>query len=1041
MGRSTLAEALLQEVRGAETGQATHAGMMFQCQRGDLPFVIWHRVLCWLLEEVGAADANSLAWLLGADHLGDGPPDLLACHVGGIAAMRYSGRDKTEMLQGLYADIISDAMLVAPLYIALDDVHRLGEEDLATLCGIATRLNTQRPTRPDTMRDWRSVLLCTTSRPIIFEPCHEGAPQALHSMEGVVHLQLGQLEKPEVLELAKLTLDCQSLDNFVAATIMTRCDCTPLHVVDLCKWLKREEMVEGGQLTSKATRKELRNLVPRGMTAIVQARVDQLPTSIGIVLRCASVLGFKFNAGVLHTMLPCGVGGDAEMLDYQLHALQEAQLIAPAVWRDYDRIRGKADATWEFSNVLHRDVVYSSLPHSHRRALHGKAAEALREQLSEAHGALSERQALRALVHHMQRAVRSGGGCAPSKRGSEQEREVLLLADTLIRAAKVSHSLGIYKEAFQYWFQVLDLLYEENTITGGTSCMLLMKESEAVDHVQNTITAVMLFDRDLIRALFLDHHAKLEELSARQEELMTAISETRNGAPDSAATFSAGSTLPLSTRVEATAVYQPFVEEMIANMGYMKPETWRRAIKEFYMGLPGWTAIETAYRGSLVIIVLQDSLPCWRFADLSETVYRSFQQAGSPYSMTEVGGYSIMIGIGMGLLNRICQGVVGGPSEEAANGVFEALEAAKCGFLAAYWECLEATWEPMGSPRVQRVRAQRVAAGSPMPPWMAKPECMDELHLAESAAGKLHGDPADSCDGGPSEGETLAALREHLAGANAAAQKSAITFALPLPRACVAGFCVRHGCALLFSGAAGALPSCSIAQLEVLCCALSCCLAEWADNGCNVHGEFTYFPATMMLGRTILHLLQWVLVSADCRKELPEAVTLLQGLHDWYPPESAGPHADGLRAVIGGLLLTQRIGVGRGELMPATIPATMVLARLLAGQSGYLTQHNPAIVVVVPVSLPATLQSGLDTSLPVEVRRVRLGSRAARQVALQHLTDFLQSVKVQGKQLDPDTVRSPSDMADSHSLWEAVNLHRELTKQHGTATNDMASVC
>lgn len=76
------------------------------------------------------------------------------------------------------------------------------------------------------------------------------------------------------------------------------------------------------------------------------------------------------------------------------------------------------------------------------------------------------------------------------------------------------------------------------------------------------------------------HAYRLEELSARQEELMTAISETRNGAPDSAATFSAGSTLPLSTRVEATAVYQPFVEEMIANMGYMKPETWRRAIKE-----------------------------------------------------------------------------------------------------------------------------------------------------------------------------------------------------------------------------------------------------------------------------------------------------------------------------------------------------------------------------------------------------------------------------------------------------------------------------
>lgn len=64
LGRSTLAEGLLQEVRSDKSRQATHAGMMFQCQRGDSPFVIWHSVLCWLLEQEGASDTEALAWLL-----------------------------------------------------------------------------------------------------------------------------------------------------------------------------------------------------------------------------------------------------------------------------------------------------------------------------------------------------------------------------------------------------------------------------------------------------------------------------------------------------------------------------------------------------------------------------------------------------------------------------------------------------------------------------------------------------------------------------------------------------------------------------------------------------------------------------------------------------------------------------------------------------------------------------------------------------------------------------------------------------------------
>jgi len=775
--------------------------------------------------------------------------------------------------------------------------------------------------------------------------------------------------------------------------------------------------------------------------------VDQLPTSLVEVLRSASVLGVMFNAGVLQAMLSHRVSGDAEMLDYQLHALQESNLIAPAGRREYDRTCGYSehDDIWKFSNVLHRDVVYQSLPHRHRRSLHYKAAEALREQLLRAHGHLDSRRPLQALVHHMMRAVHSSGG-STDKGKNEHKRRVLLLAETLIEAAIASHALGIYKEAFQYRLQVQALLYKENTITSIKSRTLLLKESDAVDQLQNAITAVLLFCPSVIRTLFQDHHAKLQELSARQGELRKAIAKLKRTAPEAKATYlSSGSNLPLARRVETTAVYQPFLEEMFTSMGFMRPESCAQVAKEFYEGLPGWSDVETAYRGSHVIIVLQNSLPCWEFAELSETIYEAFQRAGSPYRMTEVGGYSIMICIAEGMLNRVCQGVIAGPSEDAARGVFEALEASQCGFMASYWECLEAAWEPLTSPRVQRVRTQRVQAGSPTPPWWGKPECLDELYLAESAAQRVPSNSAHPAEGDASDSEVLAELAARLAGANGAARKSA-TFALPLPRACVAAFCVRHGCRLLFSaaagclGAPGALPSRSAAQLEVLCCALSRCLAEWADNGCNVFGEYTYFPATLVMGRAMLHLFQWVLVSQGCRTAPPEAVTLPQGVHGSYPPGSTGAHATGLSAVIGGLLLAQRIGMGRGEVMPACLPATVVVARLLAGQDGVRAQRTPA-AVVVPASLPATGREGHEAAVAVEVRRVELGSAAARVVALRHLTELLAAVTVRGERLAVDTVQSPADTADSHSLWEAVHLRRQLMRQQDALDSGGAPAC
>ena len=276
--------------------------------------------------------------------------------------------------------------------------------------------------------------------------------------------------------------------------------------------------------------------------------------------------------------------------------------------------------------------------------------------------------------------------------------------------------------------------------------------------------------------------------------------------------------------------------------------------------------------------------------------------------------------------------------------------------------------------------------------------------------------------------------------------------ALPLPWACVAAACVREGCRVLFPwnaaflttpivviGTAGETPGrrdigmseFSTAFLRGVANALSCCLADWARSGCNVHGNFHYLPSVMVFGRSMLHLFQWVLFSAGYRVEPPEPVHLPAGLSGVYPAHQGS--AMGLRATLGGLQLAQQIGADRGELLPGCLPATVAFAQLLAAQGcgwhqcgGAPTGVDAVVAVRPPVMSSAAASSG--SLLQLDVRCVRLGSSAARWVALQHLTDILQSVTVGGAGLlglDAPGV-ALSDIANSHNLWKALHFRRHL---------------
>lgn len=123
-----------------------------------------------------------------------------------------------------------------------------------------------------------------------------------------------------------------------------------------------------------------------------------------------------------------------------------------------------------------------------------------------------------------------------------------------------------------------------------------------------------------------------------------------------------------------------------------------------------------AYFGCHVLVLLQNLLTIHDYAEIADTVYQAYLEAGAPYSMTEMGGYSLIVGIGGAVTRHIWRGRLCDVGEDSVQGGIDCLEAARVGFLAATLEFTEAAWEPLCSPRVKRGYAQRVKAGAPKSP-------------------------------------------------------------------------------------------------------------------------------------------------------------------------------------------------------------------------------------------------------------------------------------------------------------------------------------
>lgn len=297
--------------------------------------------------------------------------------------------------------------------------------------------------------------------------------------------------------------------------------------------------------------------------------------------------------------------------------------------------------------------------------------------------------------------------------------------------------------------------------------------------------------------------------------------------------------------------------------------------------------------------------------------------------------------------------------------------------------------------------------------------CLQHLHDAAAATATL-GTETFSDSNKPALSAAVSALRL------AASQSSnSVEAGAHMTQSCVVMACVVEGCRVLFPSEPAQVSPSALGYLAGVAEVLSECLQLWEARGHNVFG-CAFLPSTMMWARAMLHLFQWRLCQEGTdqyMKGKPADVHLPDGL----PGRPTAPLA-GIGQVISGLMLAQRTGAARGELLPGCLPATVALARLLmagADQCEPLLEAKLKATRAVVAVAPPEVSPLYDASkAAVAVRHLQFGSLEANQVAEAHLAAVLERVTIEGKPLRPADVSYRADAADSQSLWEAVKLWR-----------------
>ena len=186
----------------------------------------------------------------------------------------------------------------------------------------------------------------------------------------------------------------------LVARISDAAEGIPLFIEQMLSMLVDGGMLQRGRDGSWAVPGDLKSMaMPPSVAALIEARLDGLPSDDRSVLQEGSVIGVVFYPRAVHAMSPPELGS---LVEGAIDRLTRRQFVRPEPTTFID------EASVRFDHALIQDVAYRSLLKRHRATLHERFADWLQARVS---GNLAGSDEI--IGYHLEQAVRDLGELGP----------------------------------------------------------------------------------------------------------------------------------------------------------------------------------------------------------------------------------------------------------------------------------------------------------------------------------------------------------------------------------------------------------------------------------------------------------------------------------------------------------------------------------------------------------------------------------------------------------------------------------------------------
>uniref|UniRef100_A0A061QWC5 Adenylate cyclase 10 n=1 Tax=Tetraselmis sp. GSL018 TaxID=582737 RepID=A0A061QWC5_9CHLO len=1045
-GRSGIGKTeLLRHIcRLASTSAEDHVMTMFLDGSVYSGYQIFQQILAKLLQLDGcsANDSTRLSRLesICRSSLDLGKtPEMLSHHTPKLQQLRQSIDGEVGInLRSVYQDLIHRELRRRNLLLVVDNAHHLDDAVLDVLSSAVildgSAMLTSTP---------RSKVILSSTKPLRLSlPGSQPQVVSPASDRHFVVVSLRALTRQEVCQFCQEYFSCKKVSDALGDWLYEQSSGVPLHLGEVCKWLADNFYVHVDPAGLATMKKDTEGVLDRApeLTKIVRGRIDQLSKNQGIVLRCASVLGVKFESRLLRKILPAGTVNNEDDLFEILSLLDVASMIFPL----------SELYMWQFKSSVYHEVAYDCMLHESKRKLHWQAAEHLRSALSQisedslgGHGLDARSYVEDEIVRHISRGMQMLPGSQDPNRATESRR-FQGAASTINRIVEFNMSNGFVMRAWthqaNYHAAITDI--DSTSILWLQEIKLYVNES-----TMRLLTRIRRLGGNVLDIPEGEQSAKLEELMQLNDRLLTELLQSNRDSDDevldeySAVSRETSDTWLVSLLAQAK-VTRCSAELVLKN----------RISDDTYESLLGWfrKAAHPKVRLTSAACACILSIVSGRFPAASAIAGEAMAAKGlvdGEAQLEHLLGIRLNSAVPLAwYVSRLMEGDVDPVSASSSlSAVVGRIPPGDRVVCRAVCRAYEGSWEPQSSPRVREwdSAGSLADAGETVLEWCVVGHFYSILLKAQaqldSIEPALHSEPSNTA-------EVSSALSSWRALTSRAIKES-LRSPLKVELFAIARNCVYEGCRVMLpmpcsavsDDGRGSSPTCSVTSdgikhMENAAHCLGRCLELMRGEGLGSSG-LHIFSAGWEYVAAMLKWFHWRLRIAGCavagaRGQQPQDELALHGT-------SGASLYNGLAEVCSALIDSQRLSLsepGAPEVLTACLPATVALARLLGGEGTpdalplfpvFRTKHDSSFRRTVYVPTNPQLSGGPGSR--IGVARVEIRSSEARLVGARHLDQVLRLLVKDGQPLDLGAIRSPADLGGSVVAWEALELHRCLT--------------